>query len=56
MFKTFLSGLQAIAYWAFIKDFDLTWWAFSLYLMIYPLFFIKLFIKDSSNQKKHFSM
>ncbi|WP_434063781.1 DUF5360 family protein [Priestia megaterium] len=23
--KTFFSGLQAIAYWAFIKDFDLTW-------------------------------
>ncbi|MFS2173715.1 YvaD family protein [Priestia megaterium] len=48
---TFCSGIQAIAYWAFIKDFDLTWWAFNLYLMIYPLFFIKLLIKDNGNQE-----
>jgi hypothetical protein len=48
---TFCSGIQAIAYWAFIKDFDLTWWAFNLYLMIYPLFFITLLIKDNGNQK-----
>ncbi|WP_371399886.1 DUF5360 family protein [Priestia megaterium] len=52
---TFRSGLQAIAYWALMKDFNLTWWAFNLHLMIYPLFFIKLFIKDNSNQKKHLS-
>ncbi|OAB47297.1 YvaD family protein [Paenibacillus antarcticus] len=41
---TFCSGLQAIAFWSFIKDFDITWWVFNLYLMIYPLFFIRLFI------------
>ncbi|OAB34870.1 hypothetical protein PMSD_14015 [Paenibacillus macquariensis subsp. defensor] len=38
---TFCSGLQAIAYWSFIKEFDITWWVFNLYLMIYPLFFIR---------------
>jgi Family of unknown function (DUF5360) len=41
---TFCSGLQAIAFWAYSKDFDITWWAFNLYLMIYPLFFFKKFI------------
>lgn len=44
---TFCSGLQAIAFWVFIKDFDLVWWAFNLYLMIYPLFFIRMFLKSS---------
>ncbi|MNB98557.1 hypothetical protein D3C75_458130 [compost metagenome] len=38
---TFCSGLQAIAFWAFAMDFDMFWWSFNLYLMIYPLFFIK---------------
>ncbi|KYD26322.1 hypothetical protein B4113_1100 [Geobacillus sp. B4113_201601] len=36
--------MQAIAFWAFSKDFDITWWAVNLYLMIYPLFFIRTFI------------
>ncbi|MED4463259.1 YvaD family protein [Metabacillus fastidiosus] len=40
---TFCSGLQAIAFWAFNKDFDISWWAMNLYLMIYPLFFMRLF-------------
>lgn len=47
---TFCSGLQAIAFWAFTKDFDVTWWLFNLYLMIYPLFFIKMFIKNHQSQ------
>lgn len=38
---TFCSGLQAIAFWAFANDFDIFWWAFNLYLLIYPLFFLK---------------
>lgn len=51
---TFCSGLQAIAYWAFAKDFDLMWWAFNLFLMIYPLFFLRMLLiqkKSSSFQK-----
>ncbi|WP_051317224.1 YvaD family protein [Ectobacillus panaciterrae] len=44
---TFCSGLQAIAFWSFSKDFDITWWAFNLYLMIYPLFFIKIFTTEN---------
>ncbi len=38
---TFCSGLQAIAFWAFANDFDPYWWAFNLYLLIYPLFFLR---------------
>jgi hypothetical protein len=40
---TFCSGLQAIAFWGFSLDFDISWWAVNLYLMIYPLFFYSIF-------------
>jgi len=43
---TFCSGLQAIAFWAFANDFDIYWWGFNLYLMIYPLFFLKTIIRN----------
>lgn len=43
---TFCSGLQAIAFWAFANDFDIYWWGFNLYLMIYPLFFLKTVIRN----------
>lgn len=46
---TFCSGLQAIAFWAFANDFDIYWWGFNLYLMIYPLFFIKAVMKNYNN-------
>ena len=38
---TFCSGLQAISFWFLRNDFDLMWWTFNLYLMIYPLFFVR---------------
>ncbi|KOP81862.1 YvaD family protein [Cytobacillus solani] len=37
---TFCAGLQAISFWAFSSDFDITWWIPNLFLLIYPLFFI----------------
>jgi Family of unknown function (DUF5360) len=43
---TFCSGLQAIAFWVFSKNFDITLWAINLYLIIYPLFFIRTFIAE----------
>ncbi|KKI92537.1 membrane protein [Bacillus sp. SA1-12] len=43
---TFCSGLQAIAFWIYSKDFDFTWWAMNLYLLIYPLFFLRMFMKE----------
>lgn len=43
---TFVSGLQAIAFWAIAGDFDLWWWGPNLFLMVYPLFFLpKLIFK-----------
>ncbi|WP_106766698.1 Loki-CTERM sorting domain-containing protein [Paenibacillus faecalis] len=44
---TFCSGLQAIAFWAFAGDFDVFWWGFNLYLLIYPLFFLRLVMKPA---------
>ena len=47
---TFCSGLQAIAFWAYAGDFDIYWWGFNLYLMIYPLFFLKTVMKPQKNE------
>ncbi|WP_171787328.1 DUF5360 family protein [Clostridium beijerinckii] len=44
---TFCSGLQAISFWTMRYDLDLLWWIFNLYLMIYPLFFIKSLLTDT---------
>ncbi|MFN8439259.1 MAG: DUF5360 family protein [Caldilineaceae bacterium] len=38
---TFCSGLQAIAYWGIRGDFDPFWWGPNLFLLLYPLFFIR---------------
>lgn len=46
---TFCSGLQAISFWFIRNDFDILWWAFNLYLLIYPLFFIKGMVKENIN-------
>ena len=37
---TSVSGLQAIAFWLFAQDFNMTWWAPNLFLLLYPLFFL----------------
>ena len=44
---TFCSGLQAISFWVIRYDFDLLWWSFNLYLIIYPIFFIKNLVIDT---------
>ena len=46
---TFCSGMQAIAFWVFIGDFDLMWWAFNLYLLLYPLYFIRKLLVSHKN-------
>ncbi|TGN08721.1 DUF5360 family protein [Leptospira ilyithenensis] len=38
---TFSSGLQAIAFWGIRLDFDITWWLPNLYLLLYPIYFIR---------------
>ncbi|WP_053429395.1 DUF5360 family protein [Rossellomorea marisflavi] len=37
---TSCSGLQAVSFWAWMKDFDAAWWGFNLYLLLYPFLFI----------------
>jgi hypothetical protein len=44
---TFCSGLQAISFWVIRYDFDLIWWIFNLYLIIYPIFFMKNLVIDT---------
>lgn len=44
---TFCSGLQAVSFWFLRNDFDIMWWVFNLYLLIYPLFFIKKIVRES---------
>jgi hypothetical protein len=43
---TFCSGLQAVSFWFLRSDYDLIWWVFNLYLVLYPLFFVKGLIKE----------
>ncbi|MBM9576297.1 YvaD family protein [Leptospira sp. 201903070] len=37
---TSISGLQAVAFWSFRRDFDPSWWIPNLYLLLYPIYFI----------------
>ncbi len=37
---TSISGLQAIAFWAFKHDFDAGWWAANLFLLAWPVPFL----------------
>ena len=48
---TFCSGLQAIAFWAIKKDFDIAWWIPNLYLLIYPLFYIPKMLRKTTNEQ-----
>lgn len=43
---TFVSGLQALAFWTIRLDFDITWWLFNGFLLIYPLFYIPRFLRE----------
>jgi len=42
---TFCSGLMAVAFWTLRGDFDPSWWAPNLFLLLYPLFFLPGFLK-----------
>jgi hypothetical protein len=43
---TSASGLQALAFWAIAGDFDISWWLPNLFLLLYPLFFIRQLIEN----------
>ncbi|MDC0681020.1 DUF5360 family protein [Sorangium atrum] len=34
------SGLMAISFWAIVGDYNLSWWAPNLFLLVYPWFFL----------------
>jgi hypothetical protein len=38
---TIASGLQGISFWALRRDFDWVWWTPNLFLMLYPLPFLR---------------
>jgi hypothetical protein len=45
---TSCSGLQAISFWTLRRDFDLMWWLPNLFLLIYPLFFIRRLLSSQA--------
>jgi hypothetical protein len=38
---TFCAGFMAISFWAIGQDFDLTWWLPNLFLMVWPIAFVR---------------
>jgi hypothetical protein len=41
LFLTMCSGLMAISFWVYHHDFDLGWWIPNLFLLVYPIFYLK---------------
>ena len=48
---TSCSGLQAIAFWVIRGDFDPSWWLPNLFLLIYPLFFMRGLVSLSGGER-----
>lgn len=44
----FCSGLQAIAFFALRRDFELAWWLPNLFLLLAPLVYLPGFLRDES--------
>jgi len=40
MTLTVCAGLMAISYWVLVGDFDVSWWAPNLFLMLWPIPFL----------------
>jgi hypothetical protein len=43
----FCSGLMAISFWAAKEEFDISWWAPNLFLMVVPCFYLKEILTGS---------
>lgn len=41
LYLTLCSGLMAISFWVFHQDFDMTWWIPNLFLLGYPVYYIR---------------
>ena len=50
---TSCSGGMAIAYWAFLGDFQIAWWLPNLVLLIFPLIPLIRFARRRSNEADH---
>ncbi|MBD8497169.1 DUF5360 family protein [Paenibacillus arenosi] len=48
---TSASGLMAISYWAIRGEFDLLWWLPNLFLLLYPLLFVRSVALSVSGNK-----
>lgn len=46
---TSVAGGMAIGYWAFLADFEISWWAPNLVLLLFPLWPLAGFIRKSNN-------
>lgn len=44
---TCASGLQALAFWAIRRDFDVAWWLPNAFLLLYPLPFVVKLTRSS---------
>jgi hypothetical protein len=44
---TSASGLMALSFWIVRRDFDLGWWAPNLFLLVYPIAFLRRFVNGA---------
>ena len=51
MSLTFCAGLMAISFWAIRGEFDISWWAANLFLMIWPMIYFWQIIRVPSEEK-----
>ena len=42
---TSASGLMAISYWVIVRDFEWQWWLPNLFLLCYPVYFLRQFLQ-----------
>jgi hypothetical protein len=48
---TSASGLMAVSFWTITGDFDLLWWTPNLFLLLYPIYFLRGLIHESMKNK-----
>jgi hypothetical protein len=49
---TMCSGLQAISYWTVRREFDIGWWIPNMFLLIYPIPFIRHYLNIVDEVKR----
>ena len=46
---TSASGLMAVSFWTITGDLDPLWWTPNLFLLLYPIYFLMVLIRESKN-------